>query len=86
MDFPVASEQVVFRTLQYYNFAVLRTDAYRSGDGPLFAKQRQTMAKSLYLDNWHEKIRVFYEHITLELLHEKSYKIAGINHVDITRE
>lgn len=52
----------------------------------MFAKQRQIMARALYLDNWHEKISTFYEDITLKLLHEKSYKLAGINHVDITRD
>jgi len=65
---------------------MLQNDVCRSGDGPFFAKQRQTMAKSLYLDNWHEKIKTFFEHITLKLLHEKSLKVAGINHVDVTRE
>ena len=44
------------------------------------------MGKSLYRENWHRDIKNFYEYITLRLLHEKSFKIAGINHVDITRE
>lgn len=44
------------------------------------------MAKSLYRNKWHEDVKAFYEHITLKLLHEKSFKIAGINHVDLTRE
>lgn len=57
-----------------------------SGDTPLHAKQRQTMAKSLYRENWHRDIKNFYEQITLKLLHEKAFKIAGINHVDITRD
>ena len=37
-------------------------------------------------DNWHKAVKDFYEYITIRLLHEKSFKIAGINHVDITRE
>ncbi|KAF9640644.1 Cytochrome P450 [Lasiodiplodia theobromae] len=57
-----------------------------SGDEPLHAKQRKTMAKSLYRENWQRDVKKFYEHITLKLLHEKSFKIAGINHVDLTRD
>ncbi|KAF2184519.1 cytochrome P450 [Zopfia rhizophila CBS 207.26] len=57
-----------------------------SGDTSLHAKQRQTMAKSLYRDNWQKAVKDFYEYITIRLLHEKSFKIAGINHVDITRD
>ena len=57
-----------------------------SGDTPSNAKNRQTMAKALYRDKWHEEIKNFYEYITLRLLHEKSYKLAGVNEVDVTRE
>ncbi|TKA77124.1 hypothetical protein B0A49_03229 [Cryomyces minteri] len=61
-------------------------DFMLSGDTRFHTQQRQTMAKSLYRENWHRDIKAFYEHITLKLLHEKSFKIAGINHVDITRD
>jgi linoleate 10R-lipoxygenase len=44
------------------------------------------MAASLYREKWQNEVKSFYEYITLKLLHEKSYKIAGVNHVDITRE
>ncbi|KAF2474572.1 putative fatty acid oxygenase PpoC [Lindgomyces ingoldianus] len=57
-----------------------------SGDTPLHTKQRQIMAKSLYRDNWQNAVKDFYEYITIRLLHEKSFKIAGTNHVDITRD
>jgi linoleate 10R-lipoxygenase len=57
-----------------------------SGDDKIHHTQRETMSKSLYRDNWNRDVKQFYEHITLKLLHQKSYKIAGINHVDITRE
>ncbi|KAF2200007.1 putative fatty acid oxygenase PpoC [Delitschia confertaspora ATCC 74209] len=57
-----------------------------SGDTPLHSKQRQTMAKSLYTDGWQKAVKDFYEYITIRLLHEKSFKIAGIHHVDITRD
>jgi linoleate 10R-lipoxygenase len=58
----------------------------RSGDSKEHAKQRQVMAKSLYREKWHEDIKTFYEYITLKLLHEKSFTIAGQNFVDVTRE
>ncbi|KAF2087527.1 putative fatty acid oxygenase PpoC [Saccharata proteae CBS 121410] len=57
-----------------------------SGDAPLHAKQRQMMSRALYRADWHREVKDFYEHITLKLLHEKSFKIAGKNHVDLTRE
>ncbi|KAL9587477.1 MAG: hypothetical protein Q9212_000179 [Teloschistes hypoglaucus] len=57
-----------------------------SGDTKLHAQQRQRMSKALYKDNWHQNIKDFYEQITLQLLHQKSFKIAGMNMVDITRD
>jgi linoleate 10R-lipoxygenase len=57
-----------------------------SGDDKIHTTQRETMSKVLYRENWHADVKKFYEHITLQLLHRKSYKIGGINHVDITRE
>lgn len=44
------------------------------------------MKESLFRDKWHLQVKQYYEYITLKLLHEKSFKLAGINHVDITRE
>jgi hypothetical protein len=32
------------------------------------------------------KGQAFYEYVALRLLHEKSYKLAGVNEVDVTRE
>lgn len=61
-------------------------DFMLSGDTAFHAKQRETMSKSLYRDQWRKHVKEFYEDITLRLLHEKSCKIAGINQVDITRE
>jgi linoleate 10R-lipoxygenase len=54
-----------------------------SGDN---AKQKQIMAKVLYREKWHQQVKDFYEYTTLRLLHGKSYKLAGVNEVDITRE
>ena len=61
-------------------------DFMLSGDTKFHAQQKQTMGKALYRDNWHQHIKDFYEHITLKLLHDKSFKLAGKNMVDITRE
>ena len=43
-------------------------------------------AVSTYPDGWKEKVKAFYENITLQLLHQKSCKIAGRNQVDVTRD
>jgi linoleate 10R-lipoxygenase len=61
-------------------------DFMLSGDKPLHAKQRETMSKSLYQDQWHQSVKDFYEDMTVRLLQDKSCKISGINQVDITRE
>ncbi|KAH0555975.1 hypothetical protein GP486_006082 [Trichoglossum hirsutum] len=57
-----------------------------SGDTPHHASQRKLMAGSLYRDGWHQQVKEFYEYITLKLLREKSYKLAGVNQVDVVRE
>jgi linoleate 10R-lipoxygenase len=60
-------------------------DFMLSGD-TFHAQQREIMEKALYQDKWQKHVKEFYEQITLQLLHDKSCKIAGINQVDITRE
>jgi len=57
-----------------------------SGDTPRHAKQRKVMGESLYRDEWHRQVKDFYEYTTLCLLKEKSYKLAGVNQVDVIRE
>ncbi|KAL9596957.1 MAG: hypothetical protein Q9219_005468 [cf. Caloplaca sp. 3 TL-2023] len=61
-------------------------DFMLSGDSKFHAQQRQTMGKALYKENWHQHIKDFYEQITLQLLHQKSFKLGGMNMVDITRD
>ena len=61
-------------------------DFMLSGDRPANAESRQMMQKALYKDGWHVEVKKFYENITLELLHRKSYKLAGVNQVDIVRD
>jgi hypothetical protein len=57
-----------------------------SGDGSLYAKQRQLMGKSLYKDTWKAHLKEFYEYITQRLIAENSYDLAGVQQVDIIRE
>ena len=61
-------------------------DCMLAGDTTLQAQRRKEMGDALYRDNWHQQIKEFYEYITLKLLHQKSYKLAGINQVDLTRD
>jgi linoleate 8R-lipoxygenase/9,12-octadecadienoate 8-hydroperoxide 8R-isomerase len=35
---------------------------------------------------WTQEVKSFYEDITLQLLHQNSYQIAGVNQVDIVRD
>ncbi|MCJ1472027.1 hypothetical protein MMC13_000672 [Lambiella insularis] len=61
-------------------------DFMLSGDGPANAHSRELMGRALYKDGWHQEVKAFYEKITLELLQAHSYKLAGINQVDIVRD
>lgn len=61
-------------------------DFMLSGDLPANAASRKMMGKALYQDKWREEVRAFYEDITLQLLKTKSYKIAGVNQIDIARD
>jgi linoleate 8R-lipoxygenase/9,12-octadecadienoate 8-hydroperoxide 8R-isomerase len=57
-----------------------------SGDLPINLKSREMMKKALYRNTWEKEVKAFYEDITLKLLHQKAYKIAGVNQVDIVRD
>lgn len=61
-------------------------DFMLAGDGPANAQSREVMGKALYKDGWHQEVKAFYEKITLELLHTHSYKLAGVNQVDMVRD
>jgi linoleate 8R-lipoxygenase/9,12-octadecadienoate 8-hydroperoxide 8R-isomerase len=61
-------------------------DFMLSGDDPQNAASRKMMQTALYRENWEAEVKKFYEHITLKLLHEKAYKIAGVNQVDVVRD
>lgn len=57
-----------------------------SADRPPNAASRKMMGTALYRDKWDEEVKRFYEQITLKLLHKNSYKLAGVNQVDIVRD
>lgn len=71
-----------------------------AGDGPENAKSRDLMETQMYQnasgnpsrgiptgnEKWLIAVRDFYEQKTTELLRGKSYKLAGINNVDIIRD
>ena len=61
-------------------------DFMLSGDCEVNAKSRKLMDTALYRCPWDKEVRSFYERKTLELLHEKSYKLGGVNQVDIVRD
>ncbi|KAL4941229.1 Psi-producing oxygenase A [Aspergillus oleicola] len=61
-------------------------DFMLSGDKPPNAASRKMMAAALYQNKWETEVRNFYEQITLKLLHRNSYKLAGVNQVDIVRD
>lgn len=61
-------------------------DFMLSGDFAINAKSRQLMNTALYAHAWDREVKSFYERMTLQLLHEKSYKLGGINQVDIVRD
>ncbi|KKK22805.1 hypothetical protein P175DRAFT_0470186 [Aspergillus ochraceoroseus IBT 24754] len=61
-------------------------DFMLSGDGRPNAASRQMMGSALYRDKWEDEVKNFYKEITLKLLRKNSYKLAGVNQVDIVRD
>ncbi|RAO67642.1 uncharacterized protein BHQ10_003654 [Talaromyces amestolkiae] len=61
-------------------------DYMLSGDTPFHTKQRELLERSLYQEGWDSRLKEFYEQITLQLLHDKSYTLAGTKQVDLTRD
>ena len=62
------------------------TDFMLSGDAQPNANSRQLMSSALYKSAWEIEVKSFYENITLQLLSQHSYKICGVNQVDIVRD
>ena len=57
-----------------------------AGDGKSHEESRQLMSEALYVPGWYHQVKEYYQSITQRLLREKSYKLAGVNQVDIVRE
>jgi linoleate 8R-lipoxygenase / 9,12-octadecadienoate 8-hydroperoxide 8R-isomerase len=61
-------------------------DFMLSGDRSPNAASRKMMGQALYRPKWESEVKKFYEEITVKLLREHSYKLAGVNQVDIVRD
>ncbi|KAJ5273409.1 Psi-producing oxygenase A [Penicillium angulare] len=61
-------------------------DFMLSGDNPPNAASRKMVGAALYRNQWESEVQKFYEELTLQLLERSSYKVAGINQVDICRD
>ncbi|KKA20520.1 Linoleate 8R-lipoxygenase [Rasamsonia emersonii CBS 393.64] len=61
-------------------------DFMLSGDDLPNAASRKRMHTALYREHWESEVKKFYKDITLKLLYEHSYQIAGVNQVDIVRD
>jgi linoleate 8R-lipoxygenase/9,12-octadecadienoate 8-hydroperoxide 8R-isomerase len=57
-----------------------------SGDLPANANSRKMIGSALHRDKWESEVKAFYEDITLKLLERNSFKVAGVNQVDIVRD
>ncbi|KAJ5662754.1 Psi-producing oxygenase A [Penicillium macrosclerotiorum] len=61
-------------------------DFMLADDRPANASSRKIVGKALYREKWESEVRSFYEEITIQLLRQNSYKIAGVNQVDLVRD
>ena len=61
-------------------------DFMLSGDGENNAHSREAMQRCMYREDWSTAVRLFYEDTTTDLLKRHSYKLAGVNTVDIVRD
>lgn len=63
-------------------------DFMLAGDKPKNAASRELMGPAMYIHDWENDVRTFYENKTRELLEDetKVYKLAGINQVDLIRD
>ncbi|KAI1909515.1 hypothetical protein LOZ53_002679 [Ophidiomyces ophidiicola] len=85
VDFKVTwGEKIKF--LMRRNEIPYGTNFMLSGDEPVNESSRKMMKSALYIENWHDQIRNFYERITLKLLHSKSHRIGEVSQVDIVRD
>ncbi|MCJ1331818.1 hypothetical protein MMC10_008510 [Thelotrema lepadinum] len=57
-----------------------------SGDGEKGVSSRAAVDRALYRQDWNTQVKKFYEDITVDLLKRHSYKLAGVNTVDIIRD
>jgi linoleate 8R-lipoxygenase/9,12-octadecadienoate 8-hydroperoxide 8R-isomerase len=61
-------------------------DFMLAGDGTRNENSRKMLTSALYIGCWRDEVSKFYKETTLELLRSRSYKVAGVNQVDIVRD
>ena len=62
------------------------SDFNLSATSPFHTEQHRLNGDAVYQAKWQDLIKKSYENITLRLLKEKSYRLAGVNQVDVTRD
>lgn len=60
-----------------YIWGPLGNEFMLAGDTTFHTKQRETMSKLLYRDEYHKHVKEFYEGITTRLLKEHSKRVGG---------
>ncbi|KAH8646783.1 linoleate diol synthase [Xylariales sp. PMI_506] len=56
-----------------------------SGDPKVHASQRKALHEQLYNDNWHIRIKTFFQQTMERLLNQHAYQLGGAKYVDIVR-
>lgn len=86
----VIEQPTEFRTLwgevPAFVFGKTGYDSLLSGDTGFDTQKKDIISKSLSSEDWHKQVKAFYENITLQLLREKTGKLANIKQIDVTRE
>ena len=61
-------------------------DFMLAGDGEKNAQSRALMKQALFVNEWEDEVKRYYQDITAKLLRQKSAKIADFHQVDIIRD
>ncbi|KUJ13569.1 heme peroxidase [Mollisia scopiformis] len=82
----VAYDTSVNQGCMFYKL-IIRANYMLCGASPFFSARREQIKQCLYAEQWADKIKAFYEDITLKLLEKWSYGLGGnTNQVDIVRD
>lgn len=61
-------------------------DFMLAGDQPINDRSRKLMEPAMYISEWEDDVKTFYERKTQELIEDKRYKLAGTNQMDLIRD